>query len=262
MDNQDVEVGDPDESKRELTAKQQRFASAYADPNGANGNATLAAKMAGYKGGDNQLAVQGSLNLKNKRIRQTIAEAFEAQGCTLERAAVAVAEAERAELVREAQRSAPGHDFSLLGRLTPLPGRNTAAAIGWDGPEAQLIVHNGHAPGHGAVFLPGTGVLVAGDMCSDVEIPLLDLAAPDPLGDYRLGLQQLAGVPGVRQVVPGHGHVGDADELRRRLAADAAYLDALALGKPAADPRLTGESPEWLRVAHDEQLRYIRGPGS
>ena len=177
-------------------------------------------------------------------------------------AAVAVTEAKRTDLAREAQRSAPGHDFSLLGRLTPLPGRNTAAAIGWDGPEAQLIVHNGHAPGHGAVFLPGTGVLVAGDMCSDVEIPLLDLAAPDPLGDYRLGLQQLAGVPGVRQVVPGHGHVGDADELRRRLAADAAYLDALALGKPAADPRLTGESPEWLRVAHDEQLRYIRGPGS
>ena len=55
-------------------------------------------------------------------------------------------------------------------------------------------------------------------MCSDVEIPLLDTVATDPLGDYRTGMERLASVPGVRQVVPGHGHVGDAGELRRRLA--------------------------------------------
>jgi hydroxyacylglutathione hydrolase len=177
-------------------------------------------------------------------------------------AAVAVTETERAELAREAQRSAPGHDFSQLGRLTPLPGMNPGAAIPWDGPQAQVIVHDGHAPGHGAVFLPGTGVLVAGDMCSDVEIPLLDLAAPDPLGDYRTGLERLASVAGVRQVVPGHGHAGDADEFRRRLAADAAYLDALALGRRFGDARLTAGSPQWLRQAHSEQLRHVRGPGS
>jgi len=175
-------------------------------------------------------------------------------------AAVAVTKAQQAELAREAQRSAPGHDFSLLGRLTPLPEMATGAAIPWDGPEARLIVHDGHAPGHGAVFLPGTGVLVAGDMCSDVEIPLLDLAAPDPLGGYRAGLERLAAVPGVRHVVPGHGHAGEADEFRSRLSADAAYLDGLALGKPFTDPRLTG--PGWLRATHEEQQRYFGRPGS
>jgi glyoxylase-like metal-dependent hydrolase (beta-lactamase superfamily II) len=172
---------------------------------------------------------------------------------------VAAAEAERAELVREAQRSAPGHDFSLLGRLTPLPGTDAAGSIPWDGPEARLIVHDGHAPGHGAVFLAGSGVLAAGDMCSDVEIPLLDLTAPDPLGDYRVGLERLAAVAGVSQVVPGHGHIGDAGELRRRLALDAAYLDAITSGQPAGDPRLTQASPEWLRVTHDEQVRHFGG---
>ena len=116
-------------------------------------------------------------------------------------------------------------------------------------------MHDGHAPGHGAVFLPGPGVLVAGDMCSDVEIPLLDLAAPDPLGDYRTGLERLAAVAGVHQVVPGHGHVGDANEFRRRLAADAAYLDALALGQPFGDSRLPG--PGWLQDTHEEQMRYF-----
>jgi glyoxylase-like metal-dependent hydrolase (beta-lactamase superfamily II) len=168
-------------------------------------------------------------------------------------AAIAVAETERDGIVEGAERGAPGHDLSLVGRMRSLD----AAAVPWDGPEAQLIVHDGHAPGHGAVFLPDSGVLIAGDMCSDVEIPLLDIDAKDPLGDYRAGMERLAAVCGVRQVVPGHGHVGDAGELRRRLALDAAYLDAVAAGTPAGDPRLTEDSAAWLRDAHDEQVRYF-----
>jgi glyoxylase-like metal-dependent hydrolase (beta-lactamase superfamily II) len=167
-------------------------------------------------------------------------------------AAVTVAEAERDDILDEVQRAAPGHDLSLAGRLRPLDG----PAIPWDGPEARLIVHDGHAPGHGAVFFPGSGVLVAGDMCSDVEIPLLDTDTADPLGDYRTGLGRLASVPGVRQVVPGHGHAGDAAEFRRRLAADFAYLDAVSAGEPYDDPRLR-EGPEWMRVTHAEQVRYF-----
>jgi hydroxyacylglutathione hydrolase len=169
-------------------------------------------------------------------------------------AAVTIAETERDGILDGARAGAPGHDLSLVGQLTALD----APAIPWDGPAARLIVHDGHAPGHGAVFLPGTGVLVAGDMCSDVEIPLLDTVATDPLGDYRTGLERLAAVPGVRQVVPGHGHVGDAGEFRRRLAADSAYLDAVAEGQPFGDPRLTAESPQWMRVTHEEQVRYFQ----
>jgi len=168
-------------------------------------------------------------------------------------AAVSIAETERDGIIDGVDKSAPGHDLSLIGRLQPLD----ASAIPWDGPTARLIVHNGHAPGHGAVFLPDSGVLLAGDMCSDVEIPLLDTAAADPLGDYRTGMERLAAVPGVRQVVPGHGHVGDASEFRRRLALDAAYLDAVTSGKQADDPRLEG-CAEWMRVMHDEQVRYFQ----
>jgi hydroxyacylglutathione hydrolase len=168
-------------------------------------------------------------------------------------AAVTVAETERDGILDEVQRAEPGHDLSLVGRLRPLD----APAIPWDGPEAQLIVHDGHAPGHGAVFFPGSGVLVAGDMCSDVEIPLLDIVAADPLGDYRTGMERLASVPGVRQVVPGHGHAGDTAELRRRLAADSAYLDAVSAGKPYSDPRLEG-GEDWMRVTHEEQVRFFR----
>jgi glyoxylase-like metal-dependent hydrolase (beta-lactamase superfamily II) len=169
-------------------------------------------------------------------------------------AAVAGARTGRDGILEGVRNSAPGHDLSLVGRMRSLD----ASAIPWDGPEARLIVHDGHAPGHGAVFLPESGVLIAGDMCSDVEIPLLDLDAADPLGDYRTGMERLASVSGVRRVVPGHGRVGDAGELRRRLALDAAYLDAVSAGRPYDDPRLTADSPTWIRSTHEDQVRYFQ----
>jgi hypothetical protein len=63
-------------------------------------------------------------------------------------------------------------------------------------------------------------------------------------------------VPGVRWVVPGHGHVGDAAEFRRRLEADSRYLDLLSAGQPFDDPRMTAQ---WQRDAHAEQLRVVNG---
>jgi glyoxylase-like metal-dependent hydrolase (beta-lactamase superfamily II) len=168
-------------------------------------------------------------------------------------AAVTLTETERDDMIDSVKKSVPGHDLSLVGRLTALD----APAIPWDGPTARLIVHDGHAPGHGAVFLADTGVLVAGDMCSDIEIPLPDTVDADPFGNYRTGMERLAAVPGVRQVVPGHGHVGDASEFRRRLDLDAAYLDAVASGQPADDPRLAA-CPDWMRDMHEDLVRYVQ----
>jgi glyoxylase-like metal-dependent hydrolase (beta-lactamase superfamily II) len=167
-------------------------------------------------------------------------------------AAVAITQTERDGMVEGVERSAPGHDLSLFGRLVP----HDADSIAWDGPRAELVVHDAHAPGHGAVLLPDAGVLVAGDMLSDVEIPLLDTEADDPMGDYRTGLARLAAVPRVRQVVPGHGNVGDASEFGRRVAADTAYLDRLTANEPFDDPRIT---EDWLRAAHEEHVRHMRG---
>ena len=169
-------------------------------------------------------------------------------------AAITSAEAERDDILDGARQAVPDLDPELVGRMRSLD----ASAVPWDGPEARLIVHDGHAPGHGAVFLPESGVLIAGDMCSDVEIPLLDTAADDPLGDYRTGLERLASVSGVRHVVPGHGHVGDDGERRRRLALDTAYVDAVSAGQPYDDPRLTPDSPKWMRTMHEDQVRYFQ----
>ena len=165
--------------------------------------------------------------------------------------AVAVAARERSGLVSGVQDGAPGHDLGLFGRVGALSGDE----IDWPGPRAVVYPHAAHAPGHGAVFLPDSGVLIAGDMCSDIEIPLPDLDDPDPLGGYRAGLAILAAIPGVTAVIPGHGHPGDAAEFRRRLAADLAYLDAVAAGADYPDPRLT---EDWLRTEHARALSRAR----
>jgi glyoxylase-like metal-dependent hydrolase (beta-lactamase superfamily II) len=164
-------------------------------------------------------------------------------------AATAAAAARREDLEREAGAEAPGHDRALIADLVALD----SGVIPWDGPAARVIAHDGHAPGHGAVFLPEPGVLVAGDMCSDAEIPLLDTESADPFGAYRVGLRRLASLRGVRIVVPGHGRPGDNAAFRSRLAADVAYLDAVEAGRNPGDPRLAS-AEGWLLAEHERQV--------
>lgn len=170
--------------------------------------------------------------------------------------AAGVAARELDRMAGRVQQEAPGHDLALFARVTPLPGEE----IGWRGPRAVVVAHDAHAPGHGAVLLPDTGVLVAGDMCSDIEMPLLDTDAADgdPFGGYRHGLGVLASAGGVRVVVPGHGHPGDAAEFRRRVTADFAYLDAVQAGRDVDDERLAA-APRWLLAEHTRQRALGRG---
>ena len=93
------------------------------------------------------------------------------------------------------------------------------------------------------MFLPDTGVLIAGDMLSDLEIPLLDPDSADPFGGYRQGLELLAGVPGrAAWWCPATATSATSAEFRRRVAADRGYLDATEAGarhrRPEADAGL------------------------
>ena len=158
----------------------------------------------------------------------------------------------------EAARCGPGIEAQLVGQLTALPVG--AASLPWAGPLVEVVEHHGHAPGHAALYLPGDGILIAGDMLSDVEVPLLDLdsGAPDPLSDYEVGLARLEPVRqrGCRVLVPGHGAVATGDEVAARFAEDWAYLHALRHPDPVHDPRLDPEAtygPEWLLPEHDAQ---------
>ncbi|WP_152191810.1 MBL fold metallo-hydrolase [Georgenia satyanarayanai] len=138
------------------------------------------------------------------------------------------------ELAAQAARDLPGHRWDVVGGTTAMAADTTE--LPWAGLRAVVVATPGHAPGHASLHLPREGVLLAGDMLSDVEVPLLD-DAPGAVDGYRRSLQRLAGVA-ADVVVPGHGRVADAAEARRRVAADHRYLDDLTAGVDPLDPRL------------------------
>jgi glyoxylase-like metal-dependent hydrolase (beta-lactamase superfamily II) len=150
--------------------------------------------------------------------------------------------------------------LDLLGLITGLPAGT--ARIPWDGPQARIIEHQAHAPGHAALLIEERGVLVAGDMLSDVLIPMLDLnGTADPIGDYLAALALLEGAAGdVDVLVPGHGSVSAADEVRARIEQDRAYVHALRDAGVPGDPRVGPSATfgqDWLPGVHERQLQQL-----
>ena len=147
--------------------------------------------------------------------------------------------------------------MELLGHITALPEGTTH--LPWDGPAVRILEHRAHAPGHAALLVEESGVLVAGDMLSDILMPFLDLQADDPIGDYLAALDLFESVADdVTAVIPGHGSVGGPGRLRPRIAQDRAYVEALRDGRSPDDPRIGPNAPlEWLVDIHDWQVQAI-----
>jgi glyoxylase-like metal-dependent hydrolase (beta-lactamase superfamily II) len=144
----------------------------------------------------------------------------------------------RAEVLTEVDAHAEGHDDEQLLAL----GEALAdgADVPWTGPAALLIETAAHLPGHGTLHLPELGLLVAGDLVSDVDVPFphwseevgadthaREYAGPDGLPAYRAGLDCIAHLQPVTLVIPGHGAPTDRAGFLARLDDDRRYLDAL-----------------------------------
>ena len=157
---------------------------------------------------------------------------------------------ERAQAM--AAESASGVPLELIGLVTPLP------ADGGPVP-GEIVEHRAHAAGHAAILLADRGVLLAGDMLSDVLIPLFDPRQDDQVGAYETALDRLdEAASHVDVVVPGHGAVAEGPEVAARLAADRAYVDALRRGEEPVDARL-GPDADWLSGPHKSNLEQARG---
>lgn len=137
---------------------------------------------------------------------------------------------------RMAAESASGIPLDLLGLVTPLPDDN--------GPvPGEIIAHEAHAIGHAAILLADRGVLLVGDMLSDVLVPMPNRATPDPLDDYEAALDRLdEAARQVEVVVPGHGSIATGTEIAARFATDRGYLQAARRGEEVADER---GGPRW-----------------
>ncbi len=158
---------------------------------------------------------------------------------------------ERAQ--RMAADGASGIPLELIGLLTPLP------ADGGPVP-GEIVEHQAHAIGHAAVLLADRGVLLAGDVLSDVLIPPLDPRRPDQVGAHEEALDRLGGAARhVDVLVPGHGAVAEGPQVAARLAADHASIDALRRGEEPVDARL---GHDWLSGPHQSNLEQTRhAPG-
>jgi glyoxylase-like metal-dependent hydrolase (beta-lactamase superfamily II) len=169
------------------------------------------------------------------------------------------AKAHVAEHLRETE-IADQVPLDLYGLVTALPAGTTR--IPWDGPYVRILEHQAHAPGHAALFIEDRGVLVAGDMLSDVLIPMLDLdGTADPIEDYLAALRLLETVAGAAEVViPGHGSVGGTGDVRARIERDRAYVLALGAGQAPDDPRIGPAAKpgwEWVSDVHAGQAHRL-----
>ncbi|GHG25212.1 MULTISPECIES: MBL fold metallo-hydrolase [Amycolatopsis] len=136
---------------------------------------------------------------------------------------------ERAQAM--AKETAPDIPLEPIALLTPLPEDQ--------GPiPGEVIEHDAHAVGHAALLLADRSVLIAGDMLSDVLIPLLDRRRAEPPASYLAALNRLEeAARHVDVLIPGHGAVAGKPEIAARFAVDRAYLEAVARGEEPDDQR-------------------------
>lgn len=122
-----------------------------------------------------------------------------------------------------------------------------------------MILHDAHIVGHPAAWVAELGLLIAGDMLSDIELPLPDDSA-NALGAYRAGLEALAPYASIAQfVIPGHGSI--TTDGTARVAADLAYLDDLddlVADRESTDARIPNPGMAAIHAANQKLAQPTR----
>lgn len=139
-----------------------------------------------------------------------------------------------------------------------------------------VAVHTpGHTPDHLCLFDPAAGVLLAGDHVLPTITPHISglASGEDPLARFFISLQRVSELPGVKHVLPAHGHPF-TDVAARAEAIHQHHLDRLAklhsimeasgpatveaLSHELFAPRSWGPMAESETFAHLEHLRMNR----
>jgi glyoxylase-like metal-dependent hydrolase (beta-lactamase superfamily II) len=109
-------------------------------------------------------------------------------------------------------------------------------------------------------------------MLSDILMPFPDLDAANPIEDYLVGLRLLEDVADdVDVLIPGHGSVCGAEQVRARVELDREYVQALRAGHAPDDPRIGPSATfgkdwlpgvyEWQRQQLAQRREHDRTPG-
>jgi len=181
---------------------------------------------------------------------------------------------EREKILREAEAAAARHGERWTRGFEPFRPNEAVSGLRFTrhGPW-RLVFRDayGHSDSQLSLHLPDRQILIAADMLSDVEIPILDREAAAYLRTLET-LLPLAHHGAIELLIPGHGSIARGREaVVARLDRDLAYLRALDSGARAAmaqrDPdaaclALAGPAwegpavPEAMRSTHEQNVKY------
>jgi hypothetical protein len=127
-----------------------------------------------------------------------------------------------------------------------------------------VLIHESEFCQSNAVVVHGrAGVLLidGGIYGSEMTCLASDDTTADPIEDYLAALRLFEGVAGgVDVLVPGHGSVGGAGQVRARIDQDRAYVHALRGGGAPDDPRVGPSARpgwDWVSSVHERQLQRL-----
>ena len=162
-----------------------------------------------------------------------------------------IADANRGRAREAAAEEAEGVPLDLVADVTPLP------ADGGPVP-GEVIEHRAHSMGHAALLLADRRVLLAGDMLSDVLVPLFDFRQEDQLGAYEVATRAPGGGGGRGRRDGPPARLGCRGSRDRRPPRPRPRLHRrAATRRGTGQPRL---EQDWLRDGpHQGNLKRARG---
>jgi len=144
---------------------------------------------------------------------------------------------DREKILREAEKLAGEHDERWSRGFEPFAPTQAVSGLHFTRIDPWRLVFRdayGHSTSQLSLHLPDRRVLIAADMLSDIEPPILD----GPPAIYRTTLDQLVPLAeggAIETLIPGHGAIAHGREaVRERLATDLDYLTRLEKAASAA----------------------------
>jgi len=220
------------DGRPKLTAKQLRFVAAYLE----TGNGTLAAKIAGYKGDDNQVGVQASVNLRNPKIQQLIEDSLFVPALKAVRDALGATKTRHflsKDGVVISSTPEPDYEVRLHAADRVLKVRSKARG---DGPEQLHDEADDDTPMEVEELDPKDQELLRHACAIEAELTVLEAFAdpiePRPINSSGAPSEQAAGNAGEHAAMPtedpvGQGPVGQTNAMRADLTKLEAFADPI-----------------------------------
>ncbi len=156
-----------------------------------------------------------------------------------------------------AEACATGHGARFAKAFEPFAPDDAVAGLHFHPLRPWRLVFRdafGHCPSQVSVHLPDHRVLIAADMLSDLEVPILD-GPPAAYAHTLEALLPLVDGGAIQTLVPGHGAVAQGvAAVRARFACDLDYLRELAARAQAARAARLSEDDA---VAALEAMEYV-----